>query len=645
MESCRSTIYDDVELGELRKVRRYLRHGGDPNIFQYNRNYTLLELACGAHPTKLTPIISELHKWDGNKSTYTEVRAKFLDIVRKLRSYGNQFFRSEQRQDVVLCLLQNGADASLKSKGKNPHEKSTTPLVISVLLGRYDMIDLLFKYGVSGNEVLVLRRNSIALSGIPDNTFSGLHLASAMGDLEGTALLLQNGADVNKKSAAGVTALWCAVFHGREDIVEELLKNGANPNIWIPVTGLHPLALSTGFIGIQRCTCLHVSCAFGEVAIVHQLLSNYAEVEDEQDETGSTPLFVATYWQHYEVMGMLLQHGADPEKVMIMDELCFLTKEFAELGIKRCSSVHLACLMNDVQALSILLSFSSSVDIGADLGITPLAVAVFFKKHAAAEFILSKGANPNLLFKVNRQGELGRQLGEYATHFCTCLHISAMYGDTVSISMLLRHNATVDMDSGYGVTPLIMAALAGQSEAMQPLLQAGANAEHAITQGGLTSLMIACRSGNKAVVDILMDHGVDLETKDIHVQSALFHAVWGYPNIDSGGNFLCAQRLIEAGVKVGTRNIYGVTPLMCAIRFGHQHIVDLLLSCGKDLDLDAISSNGSSALGLARAMKYENIENKIISLGANPNIGSKPIDLKGFGFQIGSLWKTRNDQA
>ncbi len=58
--------------------------------------------------------------------------------------------------------------------------------------------------------------------------------AAASGQMDEVELLLSHGADINAKNALGLTALQVAKMHGRQEIADNLVQQGANPDIAMP---------------------------------------------------------------------------------------------------------------------------------------------------------------------------------------------------------------------------------------------------------------------------------------------------------------------------------------------------------------------------------------------------------------------------
>ncbi len=96
------------------------------------------------------------------------------------------------------------------------------------------------------------------------------------------------------------------------------------------------------------------------------------------------------------------------------------------------------------------------VDARSRNGDTALMVAAFLPDAVAVQALLERGA------EVNRPG-------------WTPLHYAASSGSVLVIRVLLDHHAYIDAESPNKTTPLMMAARAGRREAVQYLLDEGAD--------------------------------------------------------------------------------------------------------------------------------------------------------------------------
>ena len=142
-----------------------------------------------------------------------------------------------------------------------------------------------------------------------------------------TALLLAHGADVNAKTAYGWTPLKCAVAEGNESVVTLLLDHGGEVDAkgsdgWSP---LH-IAVLKGRYGITQLLLDHgadVNARGGSRGGMRLAWTGSTGEEEEQiwqiyepnlDTPrlyGWTPLHIAVQESRYDIVEMLLAHGAD----------------------------------------------------------------------------------------------------------------------------------------------------------------------------------------------------------------------------------------------------------------------------------------------------------------------------------------------
>lgn len=104
------------------------------------------------------------------------------------------------------------------------------------------------------------------------------------------------------------------------------------------------------------------------------------------------------------------------------------------------------------------------------------------------------------------------------------LHRGASSGQTSLMSIALRFGADANRVAPNGNTPLLTAADARQGEAVKRLLAAKADVNTANVSTGITPLMLAARAGDEAMVDLLLSAGASLSARDKEEHTAYWHA-------------------------------------------------------------------------------------------------------------------------
>lgn len=97
--------------------------------------------------------------------------------------------------------------------------------------GRSILVYAVLENDILSAKTLISRGANVNLK--DNNGWSPLHFAVNEYHLEIAKLLVESGAEINAKDSYGNTVIWRAVFasKGRGEIIDVLLKNGANPDI------------------------------------------------------------------------------------------------------------------------------------------------------------------------------------------------------------------------------------------------------------------------------------------------------------------------------------------------------------------------------------------------------------------------------
>eukprot|EP00667_Euglena_gracilis_P001533 EG_transcript_1533 len=272
-------------------VKLLLEKGADPNAVSTDgRNSTAL---CFAILNEQTETISLLlsHGVDVN--------------------LGTPIVRAAQMGDVALIkqLMAKGADPSKARKEDKVHA-----LVVAAFHGRLEAVDALLEFGPSAqlHEAFVTAAGAGQIKVVErllkaganpnkpreEDEVSGLMLAAQMGDVAMVARLVEIKADVQyRRPTNGASALLCACEAGRDTTALKLIEARADPNACSTDSMVSPLIRAA---------------EAGQVHVVEALLDSGA-VLDYQNKFGQSALMAATYYQHEEVVDLLLQRGAKTE--------------------------------------------------------------------------------------------------------------------------------------------------------------------------------------------------------------------------------------------------------------------------------------------------------------------------------------------
>ncbi|XP_076002680.1 ankyrin repeat and protein kinase domain-containing protein 1 [Genypterus blacodes] len=382
---------------------------------------------------------------------------------------------------------------------------------------------------------------------------------------------------------------------------------------------------SVRFAGEKRL--LHYTVASGDTHSVQHVLSLGADVNCTTAR-GYTPLIIAVLHRLYDIISLLLDHGAATN---LCDEDQWTALHFAaQSGDDRTvrllldkgavvearekagwMPLHLACQNNHEPVVRLLLSRLSDKaleECRTAQGRMPLHLACAYGHLSIAKLLLFQGADANatdqsLLTALHLSADDGhnrvvRHLVKSGAHIdavdirgYTPLHLAALRGHTGICRQLLSNGASPDPKTLQGWTPVHLAALKGQQATVFQLLCQGCSV-NAKGENGWTPLHLACHQSDPDAVAKLLEAEADPDTRE-----------------DSGGwtplhvacTTVCLRsvlHLISHHADVNAVNWAKVTPLHMAAQRGCAVIVEALLLNGADRTL--LDSSGCTALNMAQ---------------------------------------------
>ncbi|XP_050989663.1 kinase D-interacting substrate of 220 kDa B isoform X1 [Labeo rohita] len=346
--------------------------------------------------------------------------------------------------------------------------------------------------------------------------------------------------EVDTRSESGQTALMLASEQGSLEIVQELIRRGANVNL----------------DDIDCWTALISAAKEGHTEVVKELLENNANVE-HRDMGGWSALMWAAYKGRVEVARLLLEKGANPN----------ITGQYSVYP------VIWAAGRGHAEIVQLLLQHGAKVNCSDKYGTTPLIWAARKGHYDCVMHLLENGAN------VDQEG----------ANSMTALIVAVRGGFTEVVKELLKRNPNMNMTDKDGNTALMIAAIEGYTEIVQDLLDAGTYV-NIPDRSGDTVLIGAVRGGHVEIVRALLNKYADIDVKGQDGKTALYWAV-------EKGNATMVRDILQCNPDTEAYTKDGETPLIKATKMRNMEIVELLLD--KGAKVSAVDKKGDTALHIA----------------------------------------------
>ena len=430
--------------------------------------------------------------------------------------------------------------------------------------------------------VRLLLKNKANINLVNQDGNTPIHLG--IDKMELLVVLLAHGALVDVPNKRGQTGLSLAAAKGRIDVVKLLIQYGAKIDC--------PDA--------NQETPLFHSCRENHHGVAWYLLSQAGADMHTVNRQGWTPLHVACYNQNLRIVKMLLQFGAsiDKESTSVINPLHLACQVNTRANVlnrlfQNCAkvyfsqenyiaSLHAAYKANNAELVSFLLDEGVSPNVLDEHNMTPLHYACQAATVDVARLLLESGASVS---SVTKEGSTPLHLA------CQTLKVST----PELVKLLLRYGASANATDELGMTPLHHACLSSSPHVVELLiLRGGADTEAATTEGW-RPLHLACRRRHNVTttVRMLLDRGVrvDVTTTTAQRETPL-HVTC------QRGSWDVLEVLLEHGANVNATTSNGQVALHQVVRSGQPEIVRLLLWYGARLDM--ADNHGWTPLLMAR---------------------------------------------
>jgi ankyrin repeat protein len=470
-------------------------------------------------------------------------------------------------------------------------------------------------------------------------TNTSLMAAVIDGDLDLVKQSIEAGASLDRYDwNLSYAPLGMAIDRGHADIVECLLKAGANPHC-----------------GSTSTTALGLAAENGEAEIMQLLLARRVDVNTPIAPDGWTALLAAIQNGHRSIVQLLVTAGANVnvwsrgETPIILAakseerEIYNYLYPIVNTAIRLCADRDGEHLLQATHKRRIRLQnrpiekfiemategnmaeINRAIEIGIEIdelgakGHTALMVAAYYGHRSVVNTLLAAGADPNLLsddnglgagmtalmlaagsfFASNRQqiAKLliagGADVNQRGVGGKTAIFYAALAGSGYMdcVETLIAAGADLDLHNDRGHTVLTSVATAENYSMLNLLMQAGASTD------GLASIQLiqAAAAGNINRVRALLTTNVNL---DLDRGAAIGNAA-------AAGHTQIVELLIQAGANVNLTDKLGFSPIASAAYSGYGEIVNLLIEAGADIQAPASESQSYSALEYAQMGLYQ----------------------------------------
>jgi len=240
--------------------------------------------------------------------------------------------------------------------------------------------------------------------------------------------------------------------------------------------------------------------------------------------------------------------------------------------------LHYAVENSQTDIVQLLISKNADINARNNSGQNPLDMAIDQNHKDILNLLVANGAGPSSIFAA------------------------AQIGDLASVKAFLEEGINVNAKGARSRTALHVAASKGHREVVELLLDHGADVNAGAGYNNETVAEFAIWGNHSEIVELLVSNGADI--------SPLHLAV-------SMGDEAKARSLIESGADVNKRTPNGTAPIHIAAHAGFKGIVKLLID--HHANINAISDWDWMPLHSAVDKGYKEIAQLLIAAGADIN--------------------------
>jgi ankyrin len=260
------------------------------------------------------------------------------------------------------------------------------------------------------------------------------------------------------------------------------------------------------------------------------------------------------------------------------------------------SDLSLAVSSGKVEIVDLLLEYGADIERRRPYSKeTPLMEATKLRSYAIVKLLLQRGADSQ---STDRKGN-------------SSLHIACECGDEGLVNLLLQHRDGIEQRCFDSMdTPLLLATRSGQIAIVDLLVQRGAIIEAADSEGK-TPLHLVSELRDDKMAKLLLKSGANPGAKESRRQRTPLHYA------AEKGNLAVARALLQSTAHIDTQDgEFGTAALHLAAELGHRDIVSLLIQKGAAVDV-SLHASRTTPLHLASANGHDAVVKILLEAGAD----------------------------
>lgn len=358
---------------------------------------------------------------------------------------------------IAEFLLQKGADANIANSD------GSTPFHIAAKYGRKDIVKLFLDRGLF---VDIRDKNEhTPLHYITVENCTALSRRQCYQEL--VHILVDRNADLNAVNRNGCTPLLLAAKRSCKYIFELFIKLGADVDC----------------CDEDQYTVLHHVCQNGWSGTVRTLVEGRFGLDlNAKTSKGHTPVYIAAYFSHVDVVKLLDEYGADIDSESLMK---------------------VSCLKERLEVVKYLVSKGCDVNARDLHGVTPVIWAGSWFNFDVVEYLMDCGADVE---GCDVDGQ-------------TLLHFASYSQGLEMVKSLVKKGCDVNAKDDCGDTPLHLAIQEYDLEIIKHLLNAGADSYIVNNVGETQFSMFINKSLSLEVIILFINNGAYFRTDDYDIIS------------------------------------------------------------------------------------------------------------------------------